>query len=69
MNLSAEDFQAIALTLQLASVTTVLLLLLATPVAWWLAHTRSAWRAPVASLVALPFSSEKVAGIFTGCRG
>jgi molybdate transport system permease protein len=54
MNLSAEDFQAIALTLQLASVTTVLLLLLATPVAWWLAHTQSAWRAPVASLVALP---------------
>ena len=54
MYLSAEDFQAIALTLQLASVTTVLLLLLATPVAWWLANTRSAWRAPVASLVALP---------------
>ena len=54
MNLSAEDFQAIALTLQLATVTTVLLLLLATPVAWWLAHTHSAWRAPVASLVALP---------------
>ena len=54
MHLSVEDFQAIALTLQLASVTTVLLLLLATPVAWWLAHTHSAWRAPVASLVALP---------------
>ena len=54
MNLSAEDFQAIALTLQLASVTTVLLLLLATPVAWWLAHTHSVWRAPVASFVALP---------------
>ena len=54
MHLSAEDFQAIVLTLQLASVTTVLLLLLATPLAWWLAHTRSAWRSPVASLVALP---------------
>ena len=54
MNLSAEDFQAIALTLQLASVTTVLLLVLATPLAWWLAHTRSAWRAPLTSLVALP---------------
>jgi molybdate transport system permease protein len=54
MHLSADDFQAIALTLQLASVTTVLLLLLATPVAWWLAHTHSVWRAPVASLVALP---------------
>ena len=57
MNLRAEDFQAIALTLQLATVTTVLLLLLATPVAWWLAHTHSAWRAPVASLVALPLVS------------
>jgi len=54
MNLSAQDVQAIALTLQLASVTTVLLLLLATPVAWWLAHTPSAWRVPVASLTALP---------------
>jgi len=54
MHLSAEDFQAIVLTLQLASVTTVLLLLLATPVAWWLAHTRSVWRTCVASLVALP---------------
>ena len=54
MHLTTEDFQAISLTLQLASVTTVLLLLLATPVAWWLAHTRSVWRAPVASLVALP---------------
>ena len=54
MNLSAEDFLAISLTLQLASVTTVLLLLIATPVAWWLAHTHSVWRAPVASLVALP---------------
>jgi molybdate transport system permease protein len=54
MHLSPEDIQAIVLTLQLASVTTVLLLLLATPVAWWLAHTHSVWRAPVASLVALP---------------
>ena len=54
MNLTSEDFKAIALTLQLASVTTVLLLLLATPLAWWLATTRSVWRAPVASVVALP---------------
>ena len=54
MHLSAEDLSAIFLTLQLASITTVLLLFLATPVAWWLAHTKSAWRAPVAALVALP---------------
>ena len=54
MHLSAEDLSAIFLTLQLACITTVLLLFLATPIAWWLAHTKSAWRAPVAALVALP---------------
>lgn len=51
---SHQDWQAIALTLQLASVTTALLLVLCTPLAWWLAHTRSRWRAPVAAVVALP---------------
>ena len=45
---------AIALTLKLATLTTLILLLLATPVAWWLARTRSAWKAPVSALVALP---------------
>jgi len=54
MHLSAEDLSAIFLTLQLACITTVLLLFLATPIAWWLAHTKSAWRAPIAALVALP---------------
>lgn len=52
--LSAESWQAIRLTLQLASVTTVLLLLLATPLAWWLSQTGSRWRAPVSALVTLP---------------
>lgn len=51
---SAEDSAAIALTLRLASTTTVLLLLLCTPLAWWLAHTRSRWRAPIGAVVALP---------------
>ena len=54
MHLTAEDLSAILLTLQLASVTTVLLLLIATPIAWWLVHTQSGWRAPIAALVALP---------------
>ena len=54
MHLTSEDLSAILLTLQLASVTTVLLLVLATPIAWWLAHTQSGWRAPIAALVALP---------------
>ena len=54
MHLTTEDLSAIFLTLQLASVTTVLLLLIATPIAWWLVHTQSGWRAPIAALVALP---------------
>lgn len=51
---SAADVQAIWLTIKLASLTTALLLVLATPLAWWLAQTTSRWRAPVAALVALP---------------
>ena len=54
MLFSAQDWQAIARTLKLASVTTVLLLVLCTPLAWWLAHTRSRWRGPVGAVVALP---------------
>ena len=54
MPLSHESLQAIGLTLQLASLTTVLLLVLTTPLAWWLAHTESRWRAPVNALVNLP---------------
>ena len=54
MPFSYDDLSAIALTLQLAGLTTVLLLLLGTPLAWWLAQTRSGWRAPVAAVVALP---------------
>lgn len=41
-------------TLKLAGLTTVILLVLGMPLAWWLAHTRSAWRVPVGAVVALP---------------
>ena len=54
MPFSADDLQAIWLTLKLASLSTVLLLLLATPLAWWLATSGSRWRAPVGAVVALP---------------
>ncbi len=54
MMFSADDLQAIGLTLRLASMTTLLLLLVATPLAWWLAHTTSRWRAPLSAVVALP---------------
>jgi molybdate transport system permease protein len=52
--ISADDWGAIALTVKLASTTTLLLLVLATPLAWWLANTRSAWRGPVGAMVSLP---------------
>jgi molybdate transport system permease protein len=52
--LSDQDLQALGLTLRLATTVTVLLLLLGTPLAWWLAHTHSRWRRPVAAVVALP---------------
>lgn len=54
MFFSAYTWQAIQLTAQLAALTTVLLLVLATPLAWWLARTTSPWRAAIAAVVALP---------------
>ncbi|VTU39398.1 Sulfate transport system permease protein CysT [Variovorax sp. PBS-H4] len=51
---TAADLGAIVLTLELAALTTMILLLLGTPLAWWLARTRSAWKGPVGALVALP---------------
>ena len=50
----ASAWPALLLTLRLAAVTTVLLLLLGAPLAWWLARTSSRWREPVAALVTLP---------------
>lgn len=52
--LSHEDWMAIALTLKLASLTTLILLFIATPLAWHLAYTRRWWKAPLNALVALP---------------
>lgn len=52
--LTAELWQPIRLTLELAGLTTVLLLIIGTPIAWWLAHTASRMKEVVATLVALP---------------
>lgn len=52
--LSDDDWRAIRLTLELAGVTTALLLVLGTPIAWWLARTRSRLKPVVAAVVALP---------------
>ena len=52
--LTADTLSALWVTLKLASVTTVVLMLLATPVAWWLSQTTSRWRPVVSALVTLP---------------
>jgi molybdate transport system permease protein len=54
MVLGEHDLAAIWLTLRLAATATALLLLFGTPLAWWLARTRSWLRGPVGALVALP---------------
>lgn len=52
--MSAADFAAIRLTLELAATTTAILLVVGTPIAWWLARTRSMWKGVVGAVVALP---------------
>lgn len=54
MLLSESDLQAIWLTVRLASIVTVILLLIGTPVAWWLARSKAWWKGPVSAVVALP---------------
>ncbi len=52
--LSDDDLQAIWLTVRLASTVTIILLLIGTPIAWWLARSRSWWKGPIGAVVALP---------------
>ena len=49
-----DDLAAVLLTLRLAATTTAVLLVIGTPIAWWLARTRSWMKAPIGALVALP---------------
>jgi molybdate transport system permease protein len=48
------DLDAIRLTGELAALTTIILIAIATPLAWWLARSRSRWRAVVGAIVTLP---------------
>ncbi len=52
--IDSADLAAIRLTVELAGLTTLLLLLIGTPVAWWLARTRSWWKGPIGAVVSLP---------------
>jgi len=54
MMLSPEDLSALVITLKLAILTTLILLLLTTPLAWWMARTRWRYRYLLEAVVALP---------------
>lgn len=54
MFLEESDIQAIWLTVRLAGTVTTILLLLGTPLAWWLARTRSCLKGAIGAVVALP---------------
>lgn len=54
MILSNGDLQAVILTLELALVVTAILFVAGTPIAWWLARTKSRWKGPIGAVVALP---------------
>ena len=47
-------WQPIRLTIELAAATTVILLVVGTPIAWWLARSAARWKEAVATVVALP---------------
>jgi ABC-type molybdate transport system, permease component len=49
-----ELWPPIRLTLELAAITTTLLLIVGTPIAWWLARSKALWKEAVAAVVALP---------------
>ena len=50
----AANLAAVWLTVRLAATTTLILLLMGTPLAWWLARTDSRWKGPVGAVVAMP---------------
>ena len=52
--MTLPDLGPLWLTIQLAAITTAILLILGTPIAWWLAHTRSPVKPVIEALTALP---------------
>ena len=52
--LPPDLWQSVWLTIELAAITTVILLLIGTPIAWWLARSKAWWEEVVATVIALP---------------
>ena len=51
---STHIWPPVLLTIELATVTTLLLLVIATPLAWWLARSHARWKEVIAAVVSLP---------------
>ena len=49
-----EIWTAVRLTLELATITTVVLIAIGTPIAWWLARSKAGWKEAIAAVVAMP---------------
>jgi len=47
-------WEAVILTLKLATITTIVLLIIGTPIAWWLTRSQAKWKEVIGALVALP---------------
>ncbi|RJX30245.1 MAG: molybdate ABC transporter permease subunit [Oxalobacter sp.] len=54
LGFSAQACSTIWLTIKLALLTTAILIVISTPIAWWLSQTASRWKLPVSALVTLP---------------
>jgi molybdate transport system permease protein len=52
--LPADIWQPVRLTIELAAITTIILLIVGTPIAWWLARSKAWWKEAVATFVAMP---------------
>ncbi|MGE0751220.1 MAG: molybdate ABC transporter permease subunit [Variibacter sp.] len=54
MTLPPDIWLPVRLTIELAATTTLILLVIGTPIAWWLARSQARWKEAVAALVAMP---------------
>ena len=52
--LNEYDLSALLVTIKLASITTIILILVGTPIAWWLSQTRFKFKAVIEAIIALP---------------
>jgi molybdate transport system permease protein len=52
--LPPDLWQSVWLTIELAAITTIILLVIATPLAWWLARSKAWWTEAIAAVIALP---------------